>query len=196
MRAGLLDTVAYLPPFRLDEAGRLTLAEVAGRAVHPAEAVLDGGSGPHPVAADVGLAPLATTVVPLAANAAAFENTDQPLHARCYGHAVEKLSWCPRTGECLFVSPPQQHRTAPGSHPFADYVRLIVLPSHRLVLTRPCVPTWSSVHGPQLTLEGARLSTVLQVQAWRVFVAGQAGWSLELNTHNRRLEALTGRRGW
>jgi len=196
VRPSLLDAVAFLPPFRLDGAGRLTLAEVAGRAVHPAEAALEGTSGPHPVAADEGLPPLATTAVPLASNAAAFEETHQPLHARCHGQAVEKLSWCPRTGELLFVVPPQQHRTAPGSHPFADYVRLIVLQSHRLVLTRPCVPTWSSVHGPQLTLEGARVSTVLQVQAWRVFVAGRAGWSLELNTHNRRLEALTGRRGW
>jgi hypothetical protein len=40
------------------------------------------------------------------------------------------------------------------------------------------------------------VSTVLQVQAWRVFVKGMAGWSFELNVNNARLEALTGRRGW
>ncbi|HCH61424.1 MAG TPA: hypothetical protein DFR83_01380 [Deltaproteobacteria bacterium] len=191
----LLTAVAHLPPFRLDGAGRVSLATYADRTDHPEEQALVDTHGPHPVAADLGLTPLANTFAPRPENAARFKATDTPLSSQSFGRPVEKLSWCSRTGELLFVVPPQQHRTAPGTHPFDDYVRLIVLHELGLVLTRPCVPTWAPGHGPHLTLEGASVSTVLQVQAWRVFVEGTR-WSLELNVNNRRLHALTGRGGW
>ena len=191
----LLSAVSHLPPFRLDGTGKVSLASYAGRTARPREQALVGTTGPHPVASDLDLPPLASGFVPLRDNAARFAATEAPLSSQSFGKPVEKLSWCPRTGELLFVVPPQQHRTAPGSHPFDDYVRLIVLHELGLVLTRPCVPTWAPGHGAQLTLQGARVSTVLQVQAWRVFVEG-TDWSLELNANNDRLHALTGRHGW
>ena len=193
---GLLDAVSHLPPFRLDGVGRVSLADYPGRTATDDERRLVGSQGPHPSAEDLGLPALSTAFACVPDNAARFESTHTPLEASSFGRPLEKLSWCPRSSELLFVIPPRQHATARGTRPFHDYVRLIVLREHGLVLARPCVPTWSSEHGPQLTLAGARLSTILQLQAWRVFVKGTESWSFELNVNNHRLHALTGRRGW
>ena len=47
----LLTAVAHLPPFRLDGAGRVSLATYADRTDHPEEQALVDTHGPHPVAA-------------------------------------------------------------------------------------------------------------------------------------------------
>ena len=189
-----------LPPVRVDPAGRLSLADDADRPSTAAERSLSEFTGRLPTAADVGLPALATTVVPVQSNAARFEATQTPLEARSFGRPLEKLSWCARSGEILFVHPPQQHMTARGSRPFDDYVRLIVLRERKLVCARPCWPGWVRVAGAHRPDAAAlRISTVLQLQAWRVLVRPQAPsarWCFELNIHNARLRDLTGRGGW
>jgi len=189
-----------LPPVRVDPSGRLSLAADTDRTPTSAERTLWQFKGRLPSGADVGLPALATAVVPVRTNAARFEDTQTPLVARSFGRPLEKLSWCPQSGEILFVHPPQQHMTARGSRPFDDYVRLIVLREWNLVCARPCWPSWVRVDGNHRPDAAAlRISTVLQLQAWRVLVCPQAPperWHFELNVNNARLQALTGRTGW
>jgi len=196
----LLKTSGGLPPVRLDPSGRRSLATYAGYTPTADQLAMVGNAGRLPTPADVGLPALATSMVPVASNAARFQNTETPIDALSFGRPIEKLSWCPLRGELLFVHPPQQHSTARGTCPFDDYVRLIVLHELSLVCARPCIPTWApSDSGHRVTAAALQRSTVLQLQAWRVLVQAQdpAGrWHFELNIHNARLRALTGRGGW
>lgn len=196
----LLKTSGGLPPVRLDPLGRRSLASYAGFSPTADQLAMVGNAGRLPTPADVGLPPLATSMVPVASNASRFQHIEAPILARSFGRPIEKLSWCPRRGELLFVHPPQQHSTARGSCPFDDYVRLIVLHELDLVCARPCIPTWaSSQGGHHVDAVALRRSTVLQLQAWRVVIQPHnqdKRWHFELNIHNARLRALTGRGGW
>jgi len=194
-----LSTAHGRPPVRLDARGTCSLTAYPGRTQRTEEASLLGWYGPLPIASDVDLPELAASVVTVSGNAERFQATETPLRATSVGRGIEKLSWCPRTGELLFVHPPLQHRTARGTHPFDDYVRLIVLTPLRLVCARPCWPSWlRSGSAPRLDAAALRASTVLQLQARRVLLAtpSDVSWAFELNIDNRRLEHLTGRRGW
>lgn len=114
------------------------------------------------------------------------------------GDLVEKFSWNPVTGEILFVHPPQQHATAQGSDPFDDYVRAIVLHDRRRVLFRPFWPTWlRTTPYAEFDEEAAAVNFDAQWHAKEMVEAhGGAGWDIEMNTNNRALAELTGRRNW
>lgn len=195
----MLKLAASLGPIQVRDDGQLALGAYPFVTEHADAAALRTAGGPLPGPVDAGLEGLAPDAHLVPANAARFQGVDDPLTARSWGRPVEKLSWCARTGELLFVHPPQQHRTARGTRPFDDYVRIIVLHELRLLCARPCWPTWARPH-PDATFDAraAWVSTVLQLQARTVLLPPESrdGWCFELNINNRRLEHLTGRRGW
>jgi hypothetical protein len=114
------------------------------------------------------------------------------------GDLIEKFSWNPVTGEILFVHRPQAHATSKGDAPFDDYVRAIVLHDRRKVLFRPFWPTWLR-RTPYDTFdeEAAAVSFDAQWHAKEMVEAhGGRGWDIEMNTNNRALTEMTGRRNW
>ena len=142
-----------------------------------------------------------TTAVRInASNAAGFDvNPKNILETKSTtGDLIEKFSWNPVTGEVLFVHPPQQHVTAQGKDPFDDYVRAIVLHDRRRVLFRPFWPTWVRTSPyAEFDEEAAAVNFDAQWHAKEMVEAhGGAGWDIEMNTNNRALAELTGRRNW
>lgn len=135
-----------------------------------------------------------------ASNAAGFSvNPKNILETRSSsGDLIEKFSWNPVTGELLFVHPPQQHATVQGKDPFDDYVRAIVLHDHRRVLFRPFWPTWLRTSPyAEFDDEAAAVNFDAQWHAKEMVEAhGGANWDVEMNTNNRALAELTGRRNW
>ena len=114
------------------------------------------------------------------------------------GKPIEKFSWNPVTGEILFIHAPQMHATAKGSSPFDDYVRGIILHDRKKVLFRPFWPTWMR-KTPYDTFddEAAAVSFDAQWEAKEMLERhGARGWNIEMNTNNRQLEEMTGRRNW
>jgi len=132
-------------------------------------------------------------------NASRFEvDPKNILATRSYRDPIEKFSWNPVTGEILFVTPPMLHATERGRAPFDDYVRAIVLHDRRKVLFRPFWPSWLR-KTPYDTFdeEAAAVSMDAQWHAKEMVEAhGGAGWDIELNTNNRMLAEMTGRRHW
>ena len=133
------------------------------------------------------------------ANADRFEvDPDDILNTKSFGTPIEKFSWNPVTGEILFVFPPMQHATVQGRSPFDDYVRAIILRDRKKVLFRPFWPTWMR-QTPYDTFdeEAAMVSMDAQWHAKEMVEShGGAGWDIELNTSNKMLTEMTGRRNW
>jgi len=145
--------------------------------------------------------PRFTTAVRLnQSNAAGFDvdMTDILATRSRNGDLIEKFSWNPATGEILFVHRPQAHATSKGDAPFDDYVRAIVLHDRQKVLFRPFWPTWMR-RTPYDTFdeEAAAVSFDAQWHAKEMVEAhGGRGWDIEMNTNNRALSEMTGRRNW
>jgi len=137
--------------------------------------------------------------VPNPSNIRMFEYDPEDILATRSGKdPVEKFSWNPVTGEILFVHPPQQHATAKGDADFDDYVRAIVLHRQRKVLFRPFWPTWMRrTPYDRFDEEAAAVSFDAQWHAKEMVEShGGAGWDIEMNTNNRALAEMTGRRTW
>ena len=136
-----------------------------------------------------------------AANAARFNvDLDDILATTSVGgNPIEKFSWNPVTGEILFIHAPQQHATAKGSSPFDDYVRAIILRKQKKVLFRPFWPTWmrKSTYDT-FDEEAGMVSFDAQWEAKEMVERhGGRGWNIEMNTNNRQLQEISGRRwGW
>ena len=114
------------------------------------------------------------------------------------GKPIEKFSWNPVTGEILFIHAPMQHATAKGASPFDDYVRGIILHKQNKVLFRPFWPTWMrKTPYDRFDEEAAAVSFDAQWEAKEMIERhGGRGWNIEMNTNNRQLEEMTGRRYW
>jgi len=111
---------------------------------------------------------------------------------------IEKFSWNPVTGELLLIHPPQQHASIQGDAPFDDYVRAIILRNQKKVLFRPFWPTWmrKSLYD-SFDQEAAAVSFDAQWQAKEMVEAhGGQNWEIEMNTNNKALAEMTGRRNW
>lgn len=109
---------------------------------------------------------------------------------------VGKLSWHPESGELLLAPLHDQHAATIhnyGTHPFDEYVRLIVLQDEQKVLARP----WSPTGG--LSDEDDRVASFEAQYAAKEMLekAGMpTSWKFETDASNQRMERLTGRRGW
>jgi hypothetical protein len=114
------------------------------------------------------------------------------------GKPIEKFSWNPVTGELLLIHPLSNHASQKGASPFDDYVRGIILHKQNKVLFRPFWPTWvKKTPYDRFDEEAAAISFDAQWQAKEMIERhGGRGWNIEMNTNNRQLQEMTGRRNW
>lgn len=120
---------------------------------------------------------------------------DRILGARHLGEArLINLSWEPRSGDTLFITPGQQRATAAGVHPFADDLRAIVLHALRVVAFRPYWPKWAQTSqyaqkGPDDAVRSfdAQWARMAALQAM-----GGSGWTYRLGITNTAIGALMG----
>ena len=185
------------PPVLFDRNGGVSIPSYAGMGADPVMQM----DLAHATKVARGSSYRFTTAVRInASNAAGFSvNPKDILETRSSsGDLIEKFSWNPVTGELLFVHPPQQHATVQGKDPFDDYVRAIVLHDHRRVLFRPFWPTWVRTSPyAEFDDDAAAVNFDAQWHAKEMVEAhGGAGWDIEMNTNNRALAELTGRRNW
>lgn len=115
---------------------------------------------------------------------------------------LERISWHPLSGEMILSERGQSMHAHDihnhGSHPFDEYVRVLVLPEKRKVTTRPWFP-FGMNETKYLMPEDAKYISHSGQDALRR-VLEKAGmpksWKFEYNVTNPRLEQLTGRMGW
>ena len=115
---------------------------------------------------------------------------------------LERISWHPLTGEMILSEKGSSMHAHDiynhGSHPFDEYVRVLVLPEKRKVTTRPWFP-FGMEETKYLLQEDAKYISHAGQDALRK-VLEKAGmpksWKFEFNITNPRLEQLTGRMGW